>query len=117
MRQVIAAECDAAILFGRLAQENAEHSLKGVLGAELIDLVELLHETLQVLLGAGRSEANDASEPIAFDARGLVRLQNLHVLDAWCLITLFEADWSFIQETIDIARSISIFDSTHKSFS
>ena len=34
------------------AQEDAEHSLERVLLPELIDLVELLHEALQVLFSA-----------------------------------------------------------------
>lgn len=114
LRQVIASERDAPVLVRCLAQEDAEHGLKGVLGTELVDLIELLHEALQVSFGARGCEADDAGEPVVLDSRGLVCLQYLHALDARCAVTLFEAHQRFIQEPVDIARAVSVFDAAHQ---
>lgn len=112
--QVVATEGDTSILIGRLAQEHAEHGLKGVLLAELVDLVQLLHETLKVPLRARRRQSDDAGKPIILHAGGLIRLQNLHILDARRLVALLKANLHLVLEAIDVAGAIAVLDSAHQ---
>lgn len=114
MLQVVAAERDTAVFIWYSAQENAEHGLEGVFLSKCIDLIELLHEALQVPFGARWGEANDPGESITFNSGGLVGLQYLHAFDARGGVTLFKADLRLIQEAIDIARPISILHSAHQ---
>jgi len=114
--QIVAAESDTAILIRGFAQENTKHGLKGVLRAKLVNLGQLLHEALQVAVGAGGRQADDAGEAVAVDAGGLVRLEDLHVFDAWCLVSLLEANLCFVQESIYVTGSISVFDAAHQGF-
>jgi hypothetical protein len=109
--QVIASESDERSRLVWLgSQVETEHGIKLVGLTEGINLFDLAHEGLKLLLGALRCETDDAGKTILCDSVSLVTLEDLDSADTWLAVVLGEADGLLIEEPIDVSAAIAVLN-------
>lgn len=114
MSEIVTSESDAPILLRSFAEEHTEHGLQRVLLAERVDLLELLHESLEILFGARGGKTDDAGESVVLYTSGLVRLEDFDLVNARGFIALLEAELGFIEEAVDVTGAISVLHTAHQ---
>lgn len=110
--QVITTKCNTSIFLWGLTQEYTKHWLELIFTAELIDGSYLLHECVQVFLCTFGSQPNYTSKLILRNTACLVSLEYLHMFDARCSFSFFEANVCLSDLTVNITRTIAILNPT-----
>lgn len=102
--QVIATKCDERACFiWDLCEVETKHCVELIGLAKSVDLLNLLHKCLELLLGTLWSKADDSCKPILVHSIGLVALKNLDATDAWLAIVWRKADCLLIEISVDIS--------------